>query len=59
MLENLDISTVIELVLQVIGVATLLLQLIPQLDKKNKAKPMLQFIGKWIALNKPLLYKKK
>lgn len=46
---------IIELILQTIGLATILLQVIPTLDKKNKFKPVLEFIGRYIALNKPVI----
>lgn len=32
--------------------ASLLIKILPNLDKKNKFKPVLQFIGKYIALNR-------
>lgn len=58
----MDILVIMEIVLQTIGFITVLLQLIPELDKYNKIKPILQFLGKYIALNKPvvreLIYKK-
>lgn len=53
-----DVLNILELILQVIGFATLFLQVVPQLDKKNKVRPVLQFIGRYIALNKPLFAKK-
>lgn len=58
---------VAQFVTTVVGAATVLLQVIPQLDASNKLKPTLQFVGRWIALNKPVVesfkqlpfYKKK
>ena len=32
--------------------ASLLIKILPNLDKKHKLKPVLQFIGKYIALNR-------
>lgn len=32
--------------------ATVLIKILPDLDKKHKLKPVLQFIGKYIALNR-------
>lgn len=51
----IDILTLLDFVLTVIGAATLLIQLIPTLDKKNKWKPALEMFGKYIALNKPVI----
>jgi hypothetical protein len=46
---------ILELALQIIGATTLLLQILPTLDKKNRFKPILQFLGKYVALNKPVI----
>lgn len=57
--KMIDIIQLIEAITMLIGGATVLLQAVPMLDKKNKFKPILQFIGRYIALNKPLFYKEK
>jgi hypothetical protein len=51
----MDTLNLIELVLQAIGFASLLLQVIPTLDKNNKIKPVLKFLGTYVALNKPVI----
>jgi hypothetical protein len=54
---KVEILQIIEALLTLVGAATVLLQAIPQVDKNSKLKPVLQFIGRYIALNKQLFYK--
>lgn len=42
----------IELALSLIGLASIVIKLAPELDKDHKLKPVLQFIGNYIALNR-------
>jgi hypothetical protein len=53
----MDVLQIVEAVLTLVGAATVLLQAIPQVSKNSKFKPVLQFIGRYVALNKQLFYK--
>ena len=48
----MEAVAIVELGLQIIGVTSLALQVIPMLDKKNRLKPVLQVVGKYVAMNK-------
>jgi hypothetical protein len=49
-LENY--KSVLEVVVQVIGVASLIVKLTPTLKDDNILLPVVKFLGKYIALNK-------
>lgn len=43
---------ILTLLSYIIAGATVFIKIFPQVDKKNKLKPVLQFIGKYMALNR-------
>lgn len=47
-----NIDTIGQLILSIIGLASIIIKLAPQLDKDHKLKPVLEFIGKYVALNR-------
>lgn len=54
MLETIttNIDAIGQLILSIIGLASIIIKLAPQLDKNHKLKPILEFIGKYVALNR-------
>ncbi len=44
---------IVQLILSIIGFASLVLQFIPELDKNSKFKPFLKILGNYVAFNKP------
>ncbi len=45
-------TDILTLLSYVVAGASLLIKIIPNLDKKHKLKPILQFVGKYLALNR-------
>lgn len=43
---------ILTLLSYIIAGATVFIKVFPQVDKKNKLKPFLQFVGKYVALNR-------
>lgn len=47
-----NVDEIAQLILSIIGLASIIIKLAPQLDKDHKIKPILSFIGKYVALNR-------
>lgn len=48
-----NIKDIVELIAAIVGVASIFIKLFPNLPISSKILPIIKFIGKWIALNKP------
>lgn len=47
-----NVDGIAQLILSIIGLASVIIKLAPQLDSQHKIKPVLKFIGKYVALNR-------